>query len=214
MKTVSSLVLIAALSGFAVPICAQPAPVSGIYTCVDMNGRKLTSDRPIPECLDREQKVLNPSGTLKQKVSPSQTAAERAAQEAKEKHLLEEQNRITEEHRRDRALLIRYPNKSVHDKERADALAQIAAVSNAASTRLVELAAQRKKLDDEMEFYKKDPAKAPQNLKRQIEENIRSVEVQKHFISDQDDEAKRVNGRFDDELTRLKQLWAAAATSK
>lgn len=214
MKTVSSLVLIAALSGFAGAIWAQSAPVSGIYTCVDVNGRKLTSDRPIPECLDREQKVLNPSGTLKQKVAPSMTAAERAAQEAKEKKLLEEQNRITEEHRRDRALLIRYPNKSVHDKEREEALAQIAAVSKAASTRLVELAAQRKKLDDEMEFYKKDPSKAPQNLKRQVEDNIRSVEVQKHFITDQDDESKRVNGRFDDELARLKQLWAAAATSK
>lgn len=214
MKTVSSLVLIAALSGFAGAIWAQSAPVSGIYTCVDVNGRKLTSDRPIPECLDREQKVLNPSGTLKQKVAPSMTAAERAAQEAKEKKLLEEQNRITEEHRRDRALLIRYPNKSVHDKEREEALAQIAAVSKAASTRLVELAAQRKKLDDEMEFYKKDPSKAPQNLKRQVEDNIRSVDVQKHFITDQDDESKRVNGRFDDELARLKQLWAAAATSK
>jgi hypothetical protein len=193
---------------------AQNAPIGGIYTCIDAQGRKLTSDRPIPECNDREQKVLNPSGTLKQKVGPSLTAAERAQQEAKDKQELEERNRQIEERRRDRALLTRFPNKSVHDKERSEALAQIAAVSKAASTRLVELAIQRKKLDDEMEFYKKEPSKAPQYLRRQVEENHQSTAVQQRFIADQEEETRRVNGRFDDELVRLRQLWAAASTSR
>jgi hypothetical protein len=193
---------------------AQSAPVGGIYTCTDAQGRKFTADRPIPECNDREQKVLNPSGTIKQKVGPSQTAAERALQEAKDKRELEERNRLNEEHRRDRALLTRFPNKGVHDKERADALAQIAAVSKAAGNRLVELATQRKKLDDEMEFYKKDPTKAPQYLRRQVEENNQNVAAQKRFVVDQDEETRRVNGRFDEELLRLRQLWAAAASAK
>ena len=197
------------MAAMATAVWAQSAPVGGIYTCIDAQGRKLTSDRPIPECNDREQKVLNPSGTLKQKVGPSLTAAERAQQEAKDKQELKERNRLNEEHRRDRALLTRFPNKGVHDKERIDALAQIAAVSKAAGNRLVELATQRKKLDDEMEFYKKDPTKAPQYLRRQVEENNQSVAVQKRFIADQDEETRRVNGRFDEELLRLRQLWAA-----
>ena len=196
--------------GLASAVWAQNAPVQGIYTCVDAQGRKLTSDRPIPECNDREQKVLNPSGTVKQKIGPSLTAVERAAQEAKEKQELEERNRIAEEHRRDKALLSRYPNRAAHDKERNEALAQISAVSKAASTRLIELGAQRKKLDDEMEFYKKNPNKAPEYLRRQVEENTQSAAVQKRFIADQDDEVRRLTGRFDDELTRLRQLWAAA----
>jgi hypothetical protein len=195
-------------------VCAQNAPVGGIYTCTDAHGRKLTSDRPILECNDREQKVLNPSGSLKQKVGPSLTAAERAQQEAKERQEIEERNRLNEEHRRDRALLTRYPNKGVHDKERADALAQIAAVSKAAGNRLVELAAQRKKLDDEMEFYKNDPTKAPLYLRRQVEENNQSAAVQRRFLVDQEEETRRVNGRFDEELLRLRQLWAAANGSK
>ena len=197
--------------GLAGAVSAQNAPVQGIYTCVDAQGRKLTSDRPIPECIDREQKLLNPSGTVKQKIGPTLTAAERAAQEAKEKQELEERNRIAEEHRRDKALLSRYPNRAAHDKERNEALAQISAVSNAASTRLNELAAQRRKLDDEMEFYKKDPKKAPEYLRRQVEENTQSTAVQKRFIADQDDEIRRVNGRFDEELTRLRQLWPTIA---
>jgi hypothetical protein len=193
---------------------AQNAPVGGIYTCTDAQGRKLTADRPIPECNDREQKVLNPSGTVKQKVGPSLTAAERALQEAKDKQEIEERNRLNEERRRNRALLTRFPNKGVHDKEREDALSQIAAVSKAAGNRLVELATQRKKLDDEMEFYVKDPAKAPQYLRRQVEENNQSVAVQKRFIADQEEETRRLNGRFDEELQRLRQLWAAANASK
>lgn len=206
MNIKSRLLLSVVLSCVAGGAGAQ-APVGGIYTCVDAQGRKLTSDRPIPDCTDREQKVLNPSGTVKQKVGPSLTAAERAQQEARERQEQEERNRLTEERRRDKALLVRFPTRAAHDAERADALAQIAAVSKAAGTRLVELAAQRKKLDDEMEFYKKDPSKAPQYLRRQVEENSQSAAVQKRFIVDQEDEARRVNGRFDDELVRLRRLW-------
>ncbi|WP_432214584.1 DUF4124 domain-containing protein, partial [Salmonella enterica] len=36
----------------------------GIYTCVDAKGRKLTADRPILDCIDREQKELNASGQV------------------------------------------------------------------------------------------------------------------------------------------------------
>ncbi len=186
---------------------AQNAPASGIYTCVDAQGRKLTSDRPISECLDREQKVLNPSGTVQQKVGPSLTAAERAQQEARDRQDQEERTRLFEERRRDKALLARFPTRALHDKERAEAIEQVAAISKAANARLVELAAQRKKLDDEMEFYHKDPAKAPQYLRRQVEENNQNVAAQKHFIADQEEETKRINSRFDAELVRLRQLW-------
>jgi len=188
-----------------------PQPIAGVYTCVDAKGRKLTADRPIPECTDREQKVLNPSGTVKTKVGPTLTAQERSDQEAKEKREMEERNRTTDEKRRDRALLIRYPNKGVHDQERQEALDQIATVIQAAKRRLDELAKQRVAIDDEMEFYKKDPSKAPAYVRRQLEENTNSQQVQRRFIGEQEAEIKRVNARFDDELVRLRQLWALMA---
>jgi hypothetical protein len=191
---------------------AQTAPViGGVYTCVDAKGRKLTADRPIPECTDREQKVLNPSGTVKAKVGPNLTAAERAEQEQKEKREIEERNRAMDEKRRDRALLTRYPSKTVHDQERAQALVQIGVVIQAAKTRLDELIKQRVTIDQEMEFYKKDPATAPAYLRRQLDENVQSQAVQRRFIGEQDGEIKRVNARFDDELVRLRQLWSLNA---
>ena len=185
--------------------------IQGVYTCIDAKGRKLTADRPIAECTDREQKVLNPSGTVKARVGPSLTADERAALDRKAKKDAEELNRVADERRRDRALLVRYPNKAMHDKERTEALSQIAVVVKAANTRADELASQRVTIDAEMEFYKGDPSKAPAYLRRQLEENIQSQAVQKRFIAEQDAEARRVNLRFDDELARLRQLWATVS---
>ncbi len=184
---------------------------TGIYTCVDARGRKLTSDRPIPECNDREQKVLNPSGTVKAKVGPTLTALERTEVEAKERLALEEQARRAEEKRRDRALLLRYPNKAVHDAERAEAITQISVVKKAALTRVEELTRQRAAVGAEMEFYKKDTSKAPPSLRRQVDDITQSLAVQGRFITDQDGEIVRVNARFDEELARLKQLWLLLA---
>ena len=184
---------------------------AGIYTCVDARGRKLTSDRPIPECSDREQKVLNPSGTVKSKVGPTLTALERSEVEAKERQAQEEQARRVEEKRRDRALLLRYPNKALHDAERAEATAQISVVKKAALTRVEELTRQRAAVGTEMEFYKKDTSKAPPSLRRQVDDITQSLAVQGRFIADQESEIGRVNARFDEELARLKQLWQLQA---
>ena len=201
-------ICVALALAIAAPQAWAQAPKPGIYTCVDANGRKLTSDRPIAECIDREQKVLNPSGTVKNKLGPTLTALERAELEKKEKQQAEEEAKVVEEKRRNRALLIRYPNKAVHDQERADALAQITEVIQAATSRIDELARQRAAMDMELEFYKADISKAPAYLRRQVEENTQSMAVQKRFVSAQEAEVRRVNMRFDDELVRLRQLWA------
>ena len=133
------------LMGLPTLVLAQTSASSGqgIYTCVDAKGRTLTADRPIAECVDREQKVLNPSGTVKAKLGPTLTAHERNELEAKERAQLEEQARLNEEKRRNKALLVRYPNKTVHDQERATALAQIDVVKQAALRRSEELTRQR-----------------------------------------------------------------------
>jgi len=187
------------------------AAAQGIYTCVDGKGRTITSDRPIIECLDRTQQELTRSGTVKRVIGPSLTAQERAVQEAREKQAAEERAHEVEEKRRNRALLTRYPNRAVHDQERATALAQIDEVIKASSKRTTELADQRKAINAEFEFYVKDPSRAPASLKRRLEENENSVGVQKRFIADQEQEKKRVNVRFDEELAKLKELWALAA---
>ena len=189
-------------------------PVDGIYSCIDSKGRKITSDRPIPECNDREQKVLNPSGTVRAKVGPTLTAQERADVDAREKQEHEARAIQVEEKRRERAVLVRYPTLEVHDRERALAFAQVATVVQAAHKRVDELVLDRRKLDSEMEFYKKDPNKAPSTLRRQLEDIAQGVDIQRRFIGEQENELKRIAARFDEELVRLKPLWAAQAMAR
>ena len=185
----------------------------GIYACTDSKGRKITSDRPILECIDRSQRELTPAGTVKRVIGPSLTAQEKAAQDDKEKIAAEERARETEDKRRDRALLLRYPNRQMHDKERGLAFAQIDEVIKASAKRTQELAEQRRQIATEMEFYSRDPGKAPGSLKRRVEESDSSNAVQKRFIADQDEEKQRVNARFDEELIKLKQLWGQSGAA-
>lgn len=184
------------------------AYAQGIFTCTDARGKKITSDRPIPECMDREQKELNASGTVKRSLGPTLTAQEVSAQEARDKKVAEDRARVGEERRRNRALLTRYQNQAAHDAERASALTQVDAVIQTANKRMAELAEQRKALDNELEFYKNDPSKAPGYLKRRVAEFQDNLVAQQRFIANQQLEKKRVNDRFDEELTRLKPLWA------
>ena len=179
----------------------------GIYSCTDSKGRRLTSDRPIPECLDREQRELGSSGIVKRVVPPSYTAEERAKLEAQRKAEEMQRARVAEEKRRDRALLVRYPNQAMHDKERADALLQIDEVVGAVNKRQEALARQRKEIDVELEFYQGDVNKAPSWLKRKLEDNEQQVQIQKRFLTDQAQEKQRINARFDEELAKLKMLW-------
>ena len=104
------------------PVQAQIKP--GIYTCTDAKGRRLTSDRPIPECLDREQRELSQSGTTKRVVGASLTAEERAKEEAKQQQEAALKAKAYEERRKDRALISRYPNQRLHDEERAKQLSR------------------------------------------------------------------------------------------
>lgn len=185
---------------------AQTA-TKGIYTCIDSKGRRLTSDRPIPECLDREQRQLGQTGVLKRVLPPSYTAEERARLDAQRRVEDEQRARVAEEKRRDRALLIRYPNQAMHDKERAEALAQIDEVIGAVDKREQSLRQQRKEIDTEMEFYQRDPNQAPSWLRRKLEDNEQQTLVQRRFLDEQVLEKKRINARFDEELVKLRQLW-------
>lgn len=185
-----------------------------IYSCVDSKGRRLTSDRPIVECLDREQQQHGNTGIVRKTLPPSYTADERAKLDAQRKLEDEQRARVQEEKRRERALLIRYPHQGVHDKERAEALAQIDEVIGAVNKRELALVAQRKEIQTELEFYQGDVSKAPNWLKRKVEDNEKQMVVQKRFLDEQAQEKQRINARFDEELIKLKQLWTATGTPR
>jgi hypothetical protein len=204
---------VALLAGAAVAALAgarafAEAPTSGIYTCTTPDGRKLTSDRPIPECNSREQRLLNPDGSLRRVVPPTMTAEERAEKEARDHQAEIERLARLDAARRDRNLMARYPDEATHQKAREAAQDTVRIAMHASEERLKSLAAERKPLLDEAEFYRGKPL--PPKLKQQLEGNWAATEAQRTAIMNQQAELERINRLYDAELARLKKLWAGA----
>jgi len=208
-----TLLLASVLVGGVVPVHAQltsspPASGAGIYTCIDDQGRRITSDRPIASCTTKEQRVLNKDGSLKAVYPPILTVDERAAKEAQERKLAEARAAQADAVRRDRNLLARYPNEAPHRKAREAALDTVRAAMKATEARLNELAAERKPLMHEAEFYPGMPL--PPKLRGQIDANDASTLAQRNAAINQEAELERVTRLYNAELARLKLLWAGA----
>jgi hypothetical protein len=187
---------------------AQARTVTGIYTCTDDKGARRTSDRPIAECIDREQRVLNADGSVKRIVPPTPTAEERAEREAAERKMAEERAALNDAVRRDRNLKARFPNEATHQKAREAALEVVRASMRTSMQRIKELEAERKPLASEVEFYR--GRSMPARLKQQLEANDTSVAAQRDLIQTQEAELGRVNRIYDAELEHLRKLWNGA----
>ena len=191
--------------GSAPAVWAQ-AVRAPIYTCIDASGKKLTSDRPIRECSEVDQRILNSDGSVRRIMSPTPTAEERADAEAREREANAERAARLDAIRRDRNLVARFPNEAAHGVGRAKALADLRKSVGNSETRVKLLSAERKKLLDEAEFYVGKPL--PSKLKLALDSNDASLEAQQSLITNQQSEVGRINALYDLELARLRKLWA------
>lgn len=203
------------LTTASVLAAAMPASAAGpagkpgtIYSCIDANGKRLTSDRPIPECASRDQRLLNADGSVRQVVPPVPTADERAAIEARQQEEALARAQQREAIRRDRNLLQRFPNEAAHHKAREAALESTRKGLRVSESRLEALEKERKPLMDEQEFYV--GKQLPLKLKQSIDANDAATEAQRNLIQNQKAEQVRVIKLYDDELERLRRLWAGA----
>jgi hypothetical protein len=192
----------------AAPVRAQSPPATPpIYDC-DVAGKRIRSDRPIPDCRNTDQRLLNPDGSVNRIIPPTPTADERAEMEARERQRLVDEAAKSDAIRRDRNLVSRFPNEAEHNKARAKALDDIRKAVRVSEERVALLNAERKPLLDEAEFYVGKPL--PSKLKLALDANDASLAAQKALIQNQQAEVVRINGIYDAELARLRKLWAGA----
>ena len=185
------------------------AAQNAVYSCVDKNGRRITADRPIPECIDREQRVLDKTGTERRRIGPTLTENERTQLDAQRRADAEQKAKVADQRRRERALITRYPDEATHNAERVTALAVFNDLIQIAYKRIEQLRSDRAAINTELEFYQNDPKKAPAKVQRRIADNEEVIAEQQRYIATQQDEKRKVQQRFDTELVQLKELWAA-----
>jgi len=197
------------LLGLALGAAVTGVAQAAIYSCVTADGRRLTSDMPIRECQSREQQVHGRDGLVREVRPPALSPEEAAALELKKRDEVAARAARADAARFDRNLLARYPHLAAHNKARSVALDDLSRAQQVSESRLVELAKERKALDQEAEFYVGKPL--PPKLRRLVDANDAARGAQETAIANQTLEKARVNRRYDVELVRLKKLWAGAA---
>ncbi|MBT2326016.1 DUF4124 domain-containing protein [Variovorax paradoxus] len=140
-------------------------------------------------------------------IEPTYSAVERAEREEQERSSQFTAARRSEEQRRERALLVRYPNPAAHQRECTETFASLDAILRIARQHLRNLASEGGKLEEQLEFYKGNPSRAPDALRLRVEDNRRRLDAQDRFIAAQESEKERLHARFEAERSRLTPLW-------
>ena len=208
LRAATGLLGLASLALGAAAWAQVPQPTTGIYTCIDNQGRRLTADRPIPECVHKEQQILNRDGSVRAIVPPTLTAEERAEREARDRAAAEAKAAQADAVRRDRNLIARYPNELAHNRAREAAADTVRLAIKATEIRLRDLEAERKPLREEAEFYQGKTL--PPKLRSALDANDASVDAQRASSANQEAELVRINRLYDAELERLRRLWGGA----
>lgn len=186
---------------------AQSAPQT-IYSCV-ANGRTYSGDRPPPECANSDIRELNRDGSLRRLIPRPLTAEEQRQRAIEAKKRLEEEERTMSQRRRDRSLLEAYANEDEIEAARVKALDTSNEVIRRSQARLERMDAEKKRLDDESEFYKK--RELPDNIKRAYLNNEQEKTAELKIVREAQAEMQRINDRFDTEKKRFRELLAQGA---
>ena len=189
------------------PLLPVVSHAAEIYSCVDAHGKRLTSDRPISACLDREQRVLSRSGAVKRIVPPSYTPSETAAIDARNRQEEAQRLQAKAKAKSMAALLQRYPNASAHMAARILEAESVISRIREGYTRLEIVRNERAKLEEELAFYKKTPENLPVKLRLQEQAINENEKAANNYIFTQRQELMALHKRFDAELALLETLW-------
>jgi hypothetical protein len=183
---------------------------SQLFVCTTPSGRTLTGDNPPPECQNAVIRELNRDGSIKRVIEPPLTPEQKKKRELEDKQRREREKQAQEQLRKDRALLETYASEDEIEASRDRTLASRQALIDRANQQLREFKMDRKRLDDEAEFYLK--REMPNKLKRALDDNAALQAHQLKAIEDIRADMQRINERYDGELQRFRELVMRGAT--
>jgi len=189
-------------------LAQAPAAGSFMYTCVS-NGKVYTADRPPTECANVDMRELNRDGSVRRIIPRPLTVEEQRARALETKKKVEDEERQLAQRRRDRSLLEAYATEAEIESARKKSMEGAEQIIKRSQERAYSLDQDRKRLDDEAEFYKK--REQPDSLKRAYALNAQAVAAEAKIITEARGEVDRINERFDAERKRFRELVAQGA---
>lgn len=174
------------------------------YSCIDKYGRKLGSDRPIPECADTIQKEHNSAGVVIRQRDGAVVSinANTSSDDSKAN-----KNEVNLDERKEKALLARYRNQELHIQERQRVLAIVDANIARTQKQINDLLVVKVNLEKEVNKPADQQTQTVVAIKRKITDNEQTLKILKTMLTDANSERQRANQRFDEEQTILLKLW-------
>jgi hypothetical protein len=180
---------------------AAPAG-SGRFFCCD--GGRICGDSMPEQCRGKAYRILDSSGNLLKEVGPPLTAEQKAqaAAEAQRKKELDEQAK--EQRRKDQALLDTYATPQDIDLAQSKAEADVNVAIKGAEERIAAARKQRKKFEEEAEFYKKKAL--PPEVAKGMRDADHEIKTQQELLDVKKGDAATIKAKYDADRKRYAEL--------
>ncbi len=174
------------------------------YCCNNDQGQQFCGDILPHECRGRAYRELGPRGNTLRLIEAPQTAEQKAQRAAEQERKKAAERAAMEERRRNQALLNTYTNEKDIEFMRDRAIADVEASSKEIQNKFNDAQKRKKKLDGEIEFYKKKGI--PPELKEQIKANEIELKAQQAALDAKKLEVEQVRLKFEEDRQRFREL--------
>lgn len=201
----SRLLLTLALSG-----AGQALAAGTFYCCADESGKQVCGDILPQACYGKAYREVGSSGRTMRNVEAPLTAGQRAQKAAEEARAKEQEAALNEQKRKDRALLDTYATEKDIETLRLRAEQEVNLLIKRAEDKIAEAHAQRKKLEDEGEFYRKK--QLPPEIAKGLRDIDAEIQAQVTVITGKKKDLAAIRLKFDEDRRRFLDLTRRPAT--
>lgn len=192
-----------ALAALLPLLAATPAHAGRLYCCADDQGKKVCADILPQICRGRAYREISETGVVRQVEAPmtSEQRAEKAAEEVKRK---EQEAALKEQQRKDLALLATYNSEKDIDVLYARIVQEATQVIKDAESRMVALRQNRKKFENEAEFYKNK--RLPPDVQTGLSNSDLEIKSQESVVESKKKELEAARIKFESDRRRYLEL--------
>ena len=174
------------------------------FCCNDASGKQVCGDILPQACYGRAYRELGSNGQTIRTVDAPLTAEQRSQREAEEEKRKREEEKRKEQQRKDQALLNTYGNEQDIELMRKRAEGDVLKAIANAEKKIVEIRQQRKKFENEAEFYKKKTL--PHEVKKGMDDADSDINSQEVFIAEKRKELEVIHAKYDEDKRRFVEL--------
>ena len=174
------------------------------FCCNDASGKQVCGDILPQACYGRAYRELGSNGQTIRTVDAPLTAEQRSQREAEEEKRKREEEKRKEQQRKDQALLNTYGNEQDIELMRKRAEGDVLKAIANAEKKIVEIRQQRKKFENEAEFYKKKTL--PHEVQKGLADADSDINSQEVFIAEKKKELEGIRAKYDEDKRRFVKL--------